>query len=251
MSDTFNMHLLQKRTIWGIALSFSIILGAQAQIFNPSGKTAAPSAEPQQKAAETKSAKPKPAASMLYTDPENRPQPLETPRSTVRSTTPASQNRTTSNNEEATPRTSLISSPDIDPNELKMESDRNNIGSFSLRFVGDEVIIGEAEPMIDLYMKDFKISQSTNGSVSCNMRFFVRSTVKEKLSNISYRLRWPEMETVVSFDDVQPDTATYVAYTLLGKGCYSMDKTPNVVVNRCRIKGYTQKGCASLIRWIK
>ena len=34
-----------------------------------------------------------------------------------------------------------------------------------------------------------------------------------------------------------PNRPTYVEYALMGKGCYSMDKSPNIVVNRCRGKG--------------
>lgn len=110
----------------------------------------------------------------------------------------------------------------------------------------------EEKPRILLYMRDFGISRNIHGDVQCSMRFFVHSTSKkEKLTSISYQLKWPEIETVLSFDDVSPDTPTYFNYVLLGKGCYSMDKTPNIVVNRCRMKGMSQKQCADIISWVK
>ena len=105
------------------------------------------------------------------------------------------------------------------------------------------------KPQIFIYMRDFKVSRTLNGSINCSMRFYVYTTLKEKLTNLSCRLKWPDMETVLVFDDVEPDTRTYFDYSLLGEGCYSMDKAPNIIVNRCRVKGMTQQQCAQNIRW--
>lgn len=119
-----------------------------------------------------------------------------------------------------------------------------------LRFIGGEVLI-EERPKIYLYSRDFKISRNMNGSINCTMRFYVLSTAKEKITNLSYRLKWPGMETALSFDNVNPNQATYYEYSLLGNGCYNMDKAPNVIVNRCRIKGMSQRQCADAIQWIE
>ncbi len=105
------------------------------------------------------------------------------------------------------------------------------------------------KPQIILYMRDFKISKTLNGNINCTMRFYVYSGLKEKINNLSYRLKWPSMETALSFDDIAPNTKTYFDYSLLGQGCYSMDKAPNVIVNRCRVKGMSQQQCAQSIRW--
>ncbi len=121
------------------------------------------------------------------------------------------------------------------------------------------VKVGEVQqsnqPKIDekiyLYMRDFEIKQDLHGRINCNMDFYIYSTVQEKISNISYRLKWPEMETPVSFSSVEPQKATAVQYTLLGKGCYEMDGVPNIIVNRCRIKGKSQEKCSSMIQWSK
>lgn len=107
------------------------------------------------------------------------------------------------------------------------------------------------KPQIFIYMRDFKVSRILNGSINCSMRFYVYTTLKEKITNLSCRLKWPDMETVLVFDDVEPDTRTYFDYSLLGEGCYSMDKAPNIIVNRCRVKGMTQQQCAQSIRWAK
>ncbi len=107
------------------------------------------------------------------------------------------------------------------------------------------------EPKIMLYMRDFKVASNLNGRPSCTMRFYITSSIPEKITNISYRLKWPNMETALSFDDVAPNMPTYFDYALLGKGCYSMDKAPNIIVNRCRIKNMSQRQCADAIQWVE
>lgn len=134
--------------------------------------------------------------------------------------------------------------------KYKDTREKNNSGKFIVRFVGDKVIIDE-EPAIFLYMTDFKISNNMQGYPQCSMKFFVNNTTNKKITNISYRLRWEDMETGVAFDNVEPNQPNFIAYTLLGKGCYNMDKAPNIVVNRCRIKGMSQKQCADIISWVK
>lgn len=104
---------------------------------------------------------------------------------------------------------------------------------------------------IVLSMGDFSISKKLNGDAICNMKFYIQSTMPEKISNISYRLKWAEMETPVIFEDIEPNVKVYQTYALLGKGCYSMDKVPNIIVNRCRIKNISQQACANAITWAK
>lgn len=103
---------------------------------------------------------------------------------------------------------------------------------------------------IKLYMKDFKIGYDLHSNVSCNMTFYIHSDLKQKINNIAYRLKWPKMETAISFSNVEPNKETFVEYGLLGKGCYEMDVAPNIIVNRCRVKGLTQKKCSSMIQWV-
>lgn len=109
----------------------------------------------------------------------------------------------------------------------------------------------EDDRLIFLLYSDFTVKRLLSGTVSCNVRFVVTSTLDRKLNNLSVRLRWPKMETVLTYIDVQPNQPTHFDYTLLGDGCYSMDKIPNIVVNRCRVKGMSQKDCASRIRWLR
>ena len=108
----------------------------------------------------------------------------------------------------------------------------------------------EDESLIFLFYKDFKISRTMGGMVMCDVRFIVLHTLENKINNLSFRLKWPAMETTLSYNEVMPNTETYFDYTLVGDGCYSMDKIPNVIVNRCRVKGLSQSACANKIRWL-
>ena len=109
----------------------------------------------------------------------------------------------------------------------------------------------EDEPLIFLLYSDFSVNKLLSGTVTCNVRFQIITTLDRKLTNLSVRLRWPEMETTLSFIDVPPNQMVHHDYTLVGDGCYSMDKIPNIIVNRCRVKGLSQKDCAAKIRWLK
>ncbi len=122
--------------------------------------------------------------------------------------------------------------------------------AYQYRIVNNQKVL-DLRPKIFLYYRDFKISRNLNNMVVCNMRFYVLSTFPQKINNISYRLKWPNMETALSFDDVEPNVATYFDYALLGNGCYDMDKAPNVIVNRCRMKGLSSQECANAIRWVE
>lgn len=115
---------------------------------------------------------------------------------------------------------------------------------------GQTASVNEDKELIFLYYENFEITRGFAGNVGCNVRFVVTTTLNERLSNLSVKLKWPDMTTSLSFDDVNPHIATYYNYALFGEGCYTMDKIPNIIVNRCRIKGMSQQDCAKKIRWL-
>lgn len=115
---------------------------------------------------------------------------------------------------------------------------------------GDDAKLAN-ETSIFLFYSDFSVSRLMSGMVTCNVRFQILTTLNRRLNNLSVRLRWPDMETALSFSDVPPNQTMHFDYTLIGDGCYSMDKIPNIVVNRCRVKGLSQKDCAAKIRWLR
>ena len=117
-------------------------------------------------------------------------------------------------------------------------------------FLSDDPNATKDDELIFLYYKDFSVEKMMSGKVNCNVTFVVTTTLRRRLNNLSVRLVWPNMNTAISFDDINPNTETHYPYTLMGEGCFSMDKTPNIVVNRCRVKDVSQSNCAAKIRWI-
>lgn len=103
---------------------------------------------------------------------------------------------------------------------------------------------------IFLYYDNFKISGYLSNSASCSMRFIVLNNLDRKLVSLDVKLVWPEMTTALSFSNVEPNTPTYLNYTLMGSGCYNMDKMPNIIVNRCRVRGMNSAECADKIVWL-
>ena len=109
---------------------------------------------------------------------------------------------------------------------------------------------GKVAAKIFLYYDNFQISRSINGLTTCDVRFFILSTLDSRLISFDAKLVWPEISTAISFANVMPNTPTYYNYTLIGDGCYTMDKMPNIIVNRCRVKGFSSAECANRIVWL-
>ena len=103
---------------------------------------------------------------------------------------------------------------------------------------------------IFLFFDKFKVSNYLSNSAMCDVRFNVLSNLDRKINQLDVKLVWPDLTTTLSFRDVMPNTQTYYNYSLLGKGCYNMDKAPNIVVNRCRVKGMTSRQCADKLIWL-
>ena len=108
-----------------------------------------------------------------------------------------------------------------------------------------------AEGYIYLFYSDFSVDNMMNGSTTCDVKFQILTTLDRKLSSLAVRLKWPSIETPLTFIDVNPNQEYHMVYTLLGDGCYSMDKIPNIIINRCRVKGMSQEECARKVRWIR
>lgn len=104
---------------------------------------------------------------------------------------------------------------------------------------------------IFIYYDNFSVNKSMMGDVRCNVRFVVMTTLDRKLNSLSVRLKWPDMETPLNFQNVPPNVDAYQVYTLIGDGCYSMDKIPNIIVNRCRVAGLSSQSCTDKIRWLR
>ena len=144
--------------------------------------------------------------------------------------------------------TKTVTPFDYGKQEFKDQVEKNISDGKMVHFVGDDP--KRDEEVILMFMKNFNIYRSPSGKTRCSATFSIVTTLPTYLSNISYQLQWPDMSTVLSFNNVEPQVENYYNYSLLGDGCYSMDKAPNIVINRCRVKGMSQQVCASKVRWI-
>lgn len=142
----------------------------------------------------------------------------------------------------------VIPRPDLP--KTKDGSQRGDVMFIEIPTAGQNFSPDDNKELIFLYYENFEITRGFAGNVGCNVKFVVTTTLNERLSNLSVKLKWPDITTSLSFDDVNPNIATYYNYALFGEGCYSMDKIPNIIVNRCRIKGMSQQNCAKKIRWL-
>ena len=100
-----------------------------------------------------------------------------------------------------------------------------------------------------VFYEDFKISRTLSGEVSCSMKLSVLPLTQNKITQLSLQLVWPEISAVSNFYDVPAQVKNYKKISLLGEGCYSMSAVPNLVSNRCRMKGKTSEECAALLTW--
>lgn len=139
------------------------------------------------------------------------------------------------------------------PQYLRPTLDGVRRGHVSMRVIVDE----DTNPadvddrFILVSYQNFKIRQTMSGMVMCDIRFVVLSTLDRKINNISIQLNWPDLSTPLTYTNVEPNVETYFDYTLVGDGCYSMDKIPNIVVNRCRVAGMSQTECAGKVNWLR
>lgn len=142
----------------------------------------------------------------------------------------------------------LMEKPALRPTEDG--SERGGAGLIKVLKKGEKNNPNEDDRFLFLYYSNFRMTKNLSTGVGCNVRFTLLSNLDRKLSNLSVKLVWPDLTTSISFNNVDPNVKTYYDYALFGKGCYNMDKIPNIVVNRCRAKGMSQEQCSKRIRWL-
>ena len=103
---------------------------------------------------------------------------------------------------------------------------------------------------IFLFYDKFKMINTSAKIPTCNVRFNIVSNLDRKINQLDIKLVWPGLTTTLSFSNVLPNTQTFYDYALISKGCYNMDKAPNIIVNRCRVKGMTASECANKLTWL-
>ncbi len=111
--------------------------------------------------------------------------------------------------------------------------------------------VKEDDANIFMYINAVRMSRSATLGTTCRVRFITANGLNKKISNVSVKLVWPQNAMAnLSFNDVNPNSEIYLDYMLIGPGCYQLDQLPNIIVNRCRVKGMSQEACAGKIRWL-
>ncbi len=141
----------------------------------------------------------------------------------------------------------------VDPKYYKREvlptTDGSKRGGMFVVELDDNGNVRDASKIF-LYYDNFKIINSASGNIYCDVRFNLLSSLDTKITQLDMKIVWPKLTTTLSFSQVRPNVRNYYNYSLLGPGCYEMDKAPNIIVNRCRVKGMTAAECANKITWL-
>lgn len=132
--------------------------------------------------------------------------------------------------------------------EKKYDNTYGKVAHF--RVVDGKVVFSDVRNIL-VYYEDYKVERGMDGIVRCSMRIYVLNDLKERINSLGIKLKWPDISTNVQMSRVNPGVRTYMDVMLLGEGCLSMDKTPTIEVNRCRVKGMSEDKCADAIRWFK
>lgn len=134
--------------------------------------------------------------------------------------------------------------------EIEKEYD-NSMGKVVHFRIENGKVVFDNDRKILVYYEDYKVERGLDAIVRCSMRVYVLNDLQERISNIGFKLKWPEISTNIQMSRVNPGVRTYMDVMLLGNGCLTMDKAPTIEVNRCRVKGMSDEKCADAIRWFK
>lgn len=136
---------------------------------------------------------------------------------------------------------------DSDDDSIKYDNSERKV--FTLKMVGDELVVDDNARTILISYENYQINQSFDNWVRCSLRVYVLNDLTERVTNFSFKLHWPDIDASVQMNRLNPGVRTYKDIVLLGNGCFNLDKTPTIEVNRCRVKGMSQEQCADAVKW--
>ena len=136
---------------------------------------------------------------------------------------------------------------DSDDDSVKYDNSERKV--FTLKMVGDELVVDDNARTILISYENYQINQSFDNWVRCSLRVYVLNDLTERVTNFSFKLHWPDIDASVQMNRLNPGVRTYKDIVLLGNGCFNLDKTPTIEVNRCRVKGMSQEQCANAVKW--
>ena len=157
----------------------------------------------------------------------------------------------TSQDKESTAKTSksYVVKDFSDSKQDEKEYDNSDGKIFKFKVVNGELVIDDSPRSILVYYENYQLHRSLDGITRCSLRMIVLNDLETRVSDLSFKLHWPEISTVVQMNRMNPGVRTYKDIMLLGKGCMNIDAIPTIEVNRCRVKGMSQNECADRVRW--
>ena len=100
-----------------------------------------------------------------------------------------------------------------------------------------------------VWYENFNVIKGMDGMARCSIRVFVLNDLTTRINNLGFKIIWPDIRTSVNMTKVNPGVNTYIDTMLIGDGCFTMDRTPVIEVNRCRVKGMSEESCADAVHW--
>lgn len=135
--------------------------------------------------------------------------------------------------------------------KLEMVEPKDDPQVFHFKIVNGKVTVEDPDKRnILIYYDNYKLHRSFDNLIKCSMRVYVINDLKENITSLGVKLKWPDISTSVEMRQVKKGVKTYTDIMLLGEGCLRLDRTPTIEVNRCRVKGMSQDACADAIKWL-
>lgn len=141
-----------------------------------------------------------------------------------------------------------IDNYDTDYDAKKYDNTYGHVFTFHLKN-GHIEFDNNSERKILVWYENFNVIKGMDGMARCSIRVFVLNDLTTRINNLGFKIIWPDIRTSVNMTKVNPGVNTYIDTMLIGDGCFTMDRTPVIEVNRCRVKGMSEEKCADAVHW--
>lgn len=124
--------------------------------------------------------------------------------------------------------------------------------SVSLRFARED----EEQPVdpnghLVLTYDSFDPDVTLSGRYSCGIHLYLQNLSDQRLDQVNVKLAWPEINTVLSYSDLEIGAESHLEYRLAGMGCRTIEGArPTIEATTCRLDGATEETCRELFLWL-
>ncbi len=96
---------------------------------------------------------------------------------------------------------------------------------------------------------NYKIFKNLAGRLQCRFSIKLKSEIDRDINVIGLSLAYPKMSFAFIFRNVPPNGELVKNITTGGDICYNLDVSPDIHVNKCKIKNTKSDDCVSHIKW--